>query len=282
MMGGDITVESESGKGSVFHFSFTAPYQPGRPRALLRGTCLIVVQSYLVREVFRQHFAAYGFDCTAVSNLEVLHSQPREYDIAVLGGDLQNSTHFNSRFVIQLQAKDIKMERLSPTKVIVPLGIRHERLFEIVQRLFTRNASEPRTQFNKLVRISDTQPLKILLAEDNPVNVKVEMQLFKRLGYEVDVAENGLEAFEMVSRNRYDVVFMDVAMPKLDGIEATKRICEIMPDKRKRPFICAMTANAMSGDMERCLQAGCEGYLSKPIRVDDLIEMLYKCKDGKA
>jgi CheY-like chemotaxis protein len=72
-----------------------------------------------------------------------------------------------------------------------------------------------------------------------------------------------------------------VAMPKLDGIEATKRICEIMPDKRKRPFICAMTANAMSGDMERCLQAGCEGYLSKPIRVDNLIEMLYKCKDGR-
>jgi signal transduction histidine kinase/ActR/RegA family two-component response regulator len=280
MMGGDIAVESESGKGSVFHFSFTAPYQPGRPRVLLRGSCLIVVQSHLVREVFRQHFVAYGFDCTAVANLDTLNSQ-REYDIAVLGGDLQNSMHFNAGFLIQLQAKDIKMERVSPTKVIVPQCVRHERLFEIVQRLFTRNPTEPRTQFNKLVRIADTLPLKILLAEDNPVNVKVEMQLFKRLGYEVDLAENGLEAFEMVSQNRYDVVFMDVAMPKLDGIEATKRICEIMPDKRKRPFICAMTANAMSGDMERCLQAGCEGYLSKPIRVDNLIEMLYKCKDGR-
>ena len=281
MMGGDIMVESEIGKGSVFHFSFVAPYQPGHPRELLRGRCLIVVHSDLVREVFLRHFQAFGFDCTSLSTIDDVDPGPIEYDIAVVGHDIQIPAHFGSRFLIRLQSKDIRWERISASKVTIPQGIRRERLFEIVQPFFISRQSQPRIQFNKLARIADTLPLDVLLAEDNPVNVKVEMQLFKRLGYEVDIAENGLEAFDMVCRKAYDVVFMDMAMPKLDGVEATKRIRESVPDKRKRPFICAMTANAMSGDMEKCIQAGCDGYLSKPIRVDNLIEMLYKCKDGR-
>jgi len=96
----------------------------------------------------------------------------------------------------------------------------------------------------------------------------------------VDVARNGAQAVQMVldAERKYDIVFMDIFMPDVDGIEATGRICAAIPERKGRPYICAMTANAMSGDMERCLKAGCDGYLSKPIQVDSLIEMLYRCQ----
>jgi CheY-like chemotaxis protein len=113
-------------------------------------------------------------------------------------------------------------------------------------------------------------PLRILLAEDNVVNQKLALRLLSRMGYEPDIAANGLEAIEAVERQRYDLILMDVQMPELDGLDATRRIVERMPTER-RPWIVAMTANAMDGDRERCLEAGMNGYISKPIRVGELV-----------
>jgi CheY-like chemotaxis protein len=90
------------------------------------------------------------------------------------------------------------------------------------------------------------------------------------MGYDADLAVNGAEAVEAVERRRYDLVLMDVQMPELDGLEATRRITERVPAAR-RPRIVAMTANAMDGDRERCLAAGMDGYISKPIRVEELV-----------
>jgi signal transduction histidine kinase/methyl-accepting chemotaxis protein/ActR/RegA family two-component response regulator len=113
-------------------------------------------------------------------------------------------------------------------------------------------------------------PLRILLAEDNAVNQKLALRLLSQMGYEADVAANGLEAIDAVERQPYDLVLMDVQMPELDGLEATRRIVEQVPVER-RPWIVAMTANAMDGDRERCLEAGMKGYISKPIRVEELV-----------
>jgi CheY-like chemotaxis protein len=113
-------------------------------------------------------------------------------------------------------------------------------------------------------------PLRILLAEDNAVNQKLALRLLAQMGYDADVAANGIEAVDAVERQPYDLVLMDVQMPELDGLEATRRIVAELPVEQ-RPWIVAMTANAMDGDREACLEAGMKGYISKPIRVEELV-----------
>jgi CheY-like chemotaxis protein len=120
-------------------------------------------------------------------------------------------------------------------------------------------------------------PLRILLAEDILVNQKLVLRLLEQMGYRADVASNGIEAVQSVERQPYDVILMDVQMPEMDGLEASGRICARWP-RGQRPTIIAMTANAMQGDREMCLEAGMDDYVSKPIRTDELINALMKVK----
>jgi len=116
-------------------------------------------------------------------------------------------------------------------------------------------------------------PLRILLAEDNAVNQKLALRLLQQMGYRADVAANGLEAIEAIERQTYDVVLMDVQMPEMDGLDASREINKRWP-REQRPRIVAMTANAMQGDREMCLAAGMDDYISKPIRVEELVGAL--------
>jgi CheY-like chemotaxis protein/HPt (histidine-containing phosphotransfer) domain-containing protein len=130
---------------------------------------------------------------------------------------------------------------------------------------------------NKLLRSTgriDTgfgqrRPLRILLAEDNVINQKVATRILSQMGYRPDVVQNGMEAIEALERQRYDVVLMDLQMPELDGLEATRRIRKEFTGVR-RPWIIAMTANAMDSDRKNCFEAGMDGYLSKPVRIEAL------------
>jgi CheY-like chemotaxis protein/HPt (histidine-containing phosphotransfer) domain-containing protein len=119
--------------------------------------------------------------------------------------------------------------------------------------------------------------LRILLAEDNAMNQKVALRLLERLGYSADVASNGLEALEALERQPYDVVLMDVQMPELDGLDASRRICERWPPE-SRPRIVAMTANALPEDREACFSAGMNDYVAKPIRGDELAAALKRAR----
>jgi signal transduction histidine kinase/ActR/RegA family two-component response regulator len=121
--------------------------------------------------------------------------------------------------------------------------------------------------------MAQRHPLRILLAEDNVVNQRLAMRLLALMGYSADLAVNGLEALEAIERQSYDVVLMDAQMPELDGLEATRRITARWP-AGQRPRIVAMTANAMAGDREACLAAGMDDYVTKPIRVERLVEAL--------
>ncbi len=123
-------------------------------------------------------------------------------------------------------------------------------------------------------------PLRILLAEDNAVNQKLALRLLAQMGYRADVAANGLEAIQALERQPYDVVLMDVQMPEMDGLDATRRIRARWPAAEpagRVPHIIAMTANAMQGDREECLAAGMDDYISKPIRVEALVQALSLC-----
>src|SRR5262249_29937435 len=120
-------------------------------------------------------------------------------------------------------------------------------------------------------------PLRILLAEDNAINQKVARGLLKRLGYEADVADNGREALERLDRTSYDVIFMDVQMPEMDGLEASRAICARWP-VHSRARIIATTAEALPGDREKCLAAGMEDYVVKPVSLDELRRVLRQCR----
>jgi CheY-like chemotaxis protein len=126
-------------------------------------------------------------------------------------------------------------------------------------------------------QMGERLPLRILVAEDNVINQKLALRLLERMGYRADVAANGLEALDALRRQTYDVVLMDVQMPEMDGLKATRVICQILP-RQRRPRIIAMTANAMQEDREECLAAGMDDYLSKPIRVEEMIRALSLCR----
>jgi CheY-like chemotaxis protein len=121
--------------------------------------------------------------------------------------------------------------------------------------------------------LAQRHPLRILLAEDNLVNQKLALRLLGQMGYTADVVANGQLAVDAVERQTYDLVLMDVQMPGMEGLEATRRIVTRVPPDR-RPRIVAMTANAMQGDREACLAAGMDDYVTKPIRVEALVEAL--------
>ncbi|WP_414544406.1 PAS domain-containing protein [Nostoc sp. CCY0012] len=127
------------------------------------------------------------------------------------------------------------------------------------------------------LHLAQRLPLRILLAEDTIVNQKVALLMLEKIGYQADVATNGLEILQALQRQPYDVVLMDVQMPEMDGLETTKIICQQW-DINSRPYIIAMTANAMRGDREICLAAGMDDYISKPVQIADLVQALSKCR----
>lgn len=120
---------------------------------------------------------------------------------------------------------------------------------------------------------SSVSSLKILLVEDNLVNQKVMILTLKKLGYQADIANHGLEAIQILPTKDYDLILMDIQMPQMDGITATKWIRENLPQE-KQPFIIAVTANALDGDRISCLEAGMDDYMSKPINLSLLEEKL--------
>jgi CheY-like chemotaxis protein/HPt (histidine-containing phosphotransfer) domain-containing protein len=118
-------------------------------------------------------------------------------------------------------------------------------------------------------------PLRLLLADDNPINQKVSLSVLHKLGYSADIANNGLEVLKALEQKAYDILFLDVQMPEMDGLEAARQICQRWPTE-KRPCIIAMTGNALTGDREKCLSAGMDDYISKPVRVGDLQSALQR------
>ena len=122
----------------------------------------------------------------------------------------------------------------------------------------------------------------VLLAEDNVVNQKVARMMLERLGYQSDIAANGHEVIAALRRRSYDILLMDVQMPEMDGIEATRRIVELYPDATKRPWIIALTANAMQGDREKCLAVGMNDYISKPVKRDELEAALIRAVKARS
>jgi CheY-like chemotaxis protein len=133
--------------------------------------------------------------------------------------------------------------------------------------------SKPSEEENKTKAV-DYSNIKILLAEDNRINQKVMEKMIEQLGAKIDIAEDGEKAIEAVEQKSYDLIFMDMQMPKMDGLEATRKIRAMK--LQKAPYIIALTANVLGEDIQKCLDAGMDEYLGKPIKIDSLKRLLQK------
>jgi CheY-like chemotaxis protein len=158
-------------------------------------------------------------------------------------------------------------------------------LYDALAGIFARNDVTPTAQSESASQpgrsaidadLGRRHPLRILLAEDNAVNQKLALRILEQMGYRADVASNGIEAVQSIERQTYDVILMDVQMPEMDGLDATRHIRRLTDVSQ--PHIVAMTANALEGDREACLAAGMNDYVSKPIRVHELVQALLKAE----
>jgi PAS domain S-box-containing protein len=301
MMGGTMWVESELGKGSTFHFTFRAEGAPDvRPRAYLegeqpklRGKRLLVVDDHTTnRRIVAEYARAWGMAVRcAASPLEALAwlRDGEPFDIALIDMQMpemdgvalaREIRELNDKLPLVLSSSlghyDARGFAASLAKPLKP-----SQLFNVLLGVLAEEAARPRKPAAKPQldpEMAQRLPLRILLAEDNAVNQKLALRLLSQMGYRADVAASGLEALQALERQPYDVVLMDVQMPEMDGLEATRQI------RRRwttgRPRIVAMTANAMQGDRDRCLEAGMDDYISKPIHVAELVSALSRQADG--
>ena len=157
-------------------------------------------------------------------------------------------------------------------------------LRDLTTRALHEHTSQTTAAATKAIETIITKASSILLAEDNPVNQIVAKEMLGSLGYSIDIAENGKEAVEMFANaaDGYDIVLMDVQMPVMDGIEATKGIRKLMAERQINSTIVAVTANAIRGDREKYLAAGMDDYLSKPFSVNEIQSLIEKCAKRQA
>ena len=307
MMGGRIWVESEPGRGSVFHFTARLGVAKAAPvllgpgaEHLQGGRVLVVDDSATNRRILTATLENWGMKPEAVENgagaLSLLHSaakQGKTFDILLTDAQMPDMDGFalanqirqdfgsGAPAIIVLtsagqRGDGARCRELSIAAYLTkPVGRTDLRstLLNVLGRkseeglppLLTRHSlHEERMEDRSL------PPLRILLAEDNPVNQQLAMRLLQKRGHQVVVAENGRKALEALVNGNFDLVLMDVQMPEMDGFEATAAIRRRERSAGDHLPIIAMTAHAMKGDEERCRAAGMDGYLSKPIRAREL------------
>ena len=304
MMGGKMWVESKINCGSTFHFTIVAASefnpannQPKLPVPSLTGKRVLIVDDNATnRQILILQAEFWGMLTHAVESGEQalkLLEQGEHFDLAILdmqmphmdgltlGANIQALAKYQTLPLIMLTSIG-KPETTDSTPIVnfaafLTKPIKQSHLYNILSQIFGKQFVHVKSSGNNTMQInaqlSQEHPLKILLAEDNIVNQKVALLLLAQMGYKADVALNGIQVLEALHRQSYDVILMDMQMPEMDGLTATRSICQQW-QKEVRPRIIAMTANAMEGDREACLAAGMDDYISKPIRTETLVQAL--------
>jgi CheY-like chemotaxis protein len=159
-----------------------------------------------------------------------------------------------------------------PDHAYLTKPIKPSQLQKVLTEILSRQSAQRPAQATIVSQPTQSNPLRILLAEDNVSSQKVVLQMLKKLGYKADTVANGIEALQSLERQHYDVVLMDLRMPEMDGLEATRIIRQRWPDDGLK--IIAITAYALEGDREKCLAAGMDDYIPKPVQKEDLAKAL--------
>ncbi len=308
MMGGRIWVDSVEGEGTTFHFTTFLPVATIQRRVALHEIkpdlankkLLIVDDNFTNRKILSIQAEEWAMlNEQTESPLEALDwiRDGREFDIAILDMSMpemdgielaRNIRQYKSPEKLPLillsslaTISDVPKKELDEAGFSAKLAkpIKPSALLDIMLDTFSSQANtfkrRDRSNEDKLDKtLAEKIPLNILLVDDNKTNQKLASLVLKRLGYDVDIAVNGEDAVSQQLNTKYDVILMDIEMPVMDGVDATKAIRADEESSANPVYIIATTANAMQGDRERYLDAGMDGYISKPIRMNELVNAL--------
>lgn len=302
MMGGRIWVVSKEGVGSTFHFTVNLPAAAQNPTrlptlhpALIGQRVLIVDDNVTSRLALRRQLLRWEIVPMEAANAKealLFLEQGRDFDAILVDLTLdgmkdfelikeirQNPSHKTLPIILLTPVTKSNIRQRCRTfgiAAILNKPIKPTELYDAFLRQFDSATQQ------KLVReqLKDSQrtaqhrkPIQILLVEDNPINQKVASRMLQRLGYQADIAKSGVEAIEAVHKHTYDLILMDVHMPEMDGLEATRRI-RSERQRGRRPYIIALTAAAMAEDEENCMAVGMDDFITKPVRPSDLINVI--------
>ena|GEM_PF-6776503 len=303
LMDGEIGVESEYGSGSTFWFELSLPIiQSGPSPEYMAGELLLIAPDDDATRALRRYAEARGVTVHRALTLEqggqLMHRLGSNV-IAVVDtvipdfslpafAQIRREWHAVSTWLLLAKDEDMREDlRAQVNAPVLPLPIKRSVFYRALSgnpASLTRDSAMVQVSIGSVDAVFDKADgdVLVLLVEDNPMNQKVAIHQLQLLGYETDVAADGQEALLMLERNSYAAVLMDCQMPGMDGFEATRRIRAREHTSGKHIPIIAMTANAMTGDRERCLEAGMDDYLSKPIlrdRLDDTLSK-YVCRNA--
>ena len=304
-MGGKIRVESEKGRGSTFHFTIRSHVvekpeiiEETAPREIRHLRVLIVDDNRTNRQILREIVSAWGLlpseaadGSSALKELEKAKGKGYPYQLILLDKimpdldgfevteKIRQIKEYSNIPIILLSSSEDKGDRKRAKELgisnVLLKPIKRSKLYDgFVKALMSQRRKDETQERPKIESRLKGKSLKILLAEDNLVNQKLAKKLLEKQGWQVTVANNGVEATEWVGKDGFDLVLMDVQMPEMDGLEATKCIREQEKQTKKHIPIIALTAHAFEEDRKECLEIGMDAYTTKPIKVQELLGVI--------
>lgn len=309
MMGGHIDVASDVGKGSVFRFAVQFPIGPAAPavrRGLANRRVLVAVEHAATRRGVERILHSFGAEAVAAQAADAIRGachggEPLDrcdaviLDLALKSADaiecaneLAKAEDERSPIVLLATPMDRRILRdRQPGEelwAVVDKPVVSSELADAIERQWSRRSHVAAAPEPKAVSAPHpkARPLRVLLAEDTTANQRLIERILSRRGHEVIIVDNGQDAVHAAECNEYDVILMDVQMPKLDGLEAAAAIRAMTSDERRRVPIVALTAHAMRGDERRCFAAGMDDYMTKPIDVRKLVELVERVGQAAA